>query len=136
MAFSPPSFRAPLQDPSAPPTPFRQPPSLSEDSYGVPIARASRDVIVKVKVKQSESLPGPKLEVEGFVGSLHLLISPQQLSMLLEMVTGISNKGTTVHAISYTKLSAHQQHHNCCILSECTDIISRSEDINIPKLPL
>lgn len=106
MAFSPP----------------RQPPSLSEDSYGVPIARASRDVIVKVKVKQSESLPGPKLEVEGFVGSLHLLISPQQLSMLLEMVTGISNKGTTVHEISYAKMSAHQLCNNCCIVSECTDI--------------
>ena len=66
----------------------------SEDSHGVPIAFASRDVTVKVKINQSETLPGPKLEVEGFVGSLHLLISPQQLSMLLEMATGIANKGT------------------------------------------
>ena len=66
----------------------------SEDSHGVPIAFASRDVTVKVKINQSETLPGPKLEVEGFIGSLHLLISPQQLSMLLEMATGIANKGT------------------------------------------
>ena len=49
---------------------------------------------MKVKINQSETLPGPKLEVEGFIGSLHLLISPQQLSMLLEMATGIANKGT------------------------------------------
>lgn len=60
----------------------------------MPIAFASRDVTVRVKINQSETLPGPKLEVEGFVGSLHLLLSPQQLSMLLEMATGIANKGT------------------------------------------
>ena len=85
--LSPPNFTGPPSFPSSQ-TPH------SEDSHGVPIAFASRDVTVRVKINQSETLPGPKLEVEGFVGSLYPLLLPQQLSMLLEMATGIANKGT------------------------------------------
>ena len=67
--------------------------SLDPELHGVPVAKASGQVIVRVKLKQNEAVGGPKLEVDGFLGSLHLLFSPQQLSMLLEMTSGILNEG-------------------------------------------
>ena len=66
---------------------------LNPNLHGVPIATASGQISVNVKIKQNESEPGPKLEVNGFLGSLHLLISPQQMSMLLDMATGITSQG-------------------------------------------
>ena len=48
---------------------------------------------MRVKIKQNESEPGPKLEVEAFLGSLHLLLSPQQLSILIDMATGVASQG-------------------------------------------
>ncbi len=61
--------------------------------HGVPIAMAGGRLSVKVKIKQSESEAGPKLEVDGYLSSLHMLLSPQQLAMLLEMATGLSSQG-------------------------------------------
>ena len=69
---------------------------LNPKVHGVPIATANGQLSVNVKIKQNESEPGPKLEVNGFLGSLHLLISPQQMSMLLEMATGITSQGMCV----------------------------------------
>ena len=66
---------------------------LDPELHGVPVAKASGQVTVRVKLKQNENVVGPKLEVDGFLGSLHLLFSPQQLSMLLEMSNGILNEG-------------------------------------------
>ena len=54
---------------------------------------AGGEVNVKVKICQSESLPGPKLEVEGAMGSIHLLLSPRQLHTLVEMASGIAAMG-------------------------------------------
>ena len=48
---------------------------------------------MRVKIKQNESEPGPKLEVEAFLGALHLLISPQQLSILIDMAAGMASQG-------------------------------------------
>ena len=66
---------------------------LDPELHGIPVAKASGQVTVRVKLKQNEAVAGPKLEVDGFLGSLHLLFSPQQLSMLLEMTSGILNEG-------------------------------------------
>ncbi|XP_055987729.1 autophagy-related protein 2 homolog A [Sorex fumeus] len=39
-----------------------------------------------VKLKQNEAFPGPKLEVAGQLGSLHLLLTPRQLQQLQELL--------------------------------------------------
>ncbi|XP_064403938.1 autophagy-related protein 2 homolog B-like isoform X2 [Halichondria panicea] len=61
--------------------------------HGVPIAMAGGRLSVKVKIKQSENESGPKLEVDGYLSSLHVLLSPQQLAMLLEMASGLTSQG-------------------------------------------
>ena len=66
---------------------------LDPEVHGIPIAKASGQVTVRVRLKQNEAVPGPKLEVDGFLGSLHLLFSPQQLNMLVEMTSGILSEG-------------------------------------------
>ncbi|XP_005384601.1 PREDICTED: autophagy-related protein 2 homolog A isoform X3 [Chinchilla lanigera] len=43
-----------------------------------------------VKLKQNEALPGPKLEVAGQLGSLHLLLTPRQLQQLQELLSAVS----------------------------------------------
>ena len=83
---------------------------LDPELHGVPVAKASGQVTVKVKLKQNETVPGPKLEVDGFLGSLHLLFSPQQLSMLIEMANGILSEGMYMYMYSV------------CILHACTRV--------------
>ena len=61
--------------------------------HGVPIAMAGGRLSVKVKIKQNENESGPKLEVDGYLSSLHVLLSPQQLAMLLEMASGLTSQG-------------------------------------------
>lgn len=63
---------------------------------GVPVAVAGGQLTLKVTVRQSEVDAAPKLEVEGFLGTLHLLLSPHQLSLLQEMVAGIAAQGSTL----------------------------------------
>uniref|UniRef100_G1TFT6 Autophagy related 2A n=1 Tax=Oryctolagus cuniculus TaxID=9986 RepID=G1TFT6_RABIT len=46
-----------------------------------------------VKLKQNEAFPGPKLEVAGQLGSLHLLLTPQQLQQLQELLSAVSLPG-------------------------------------------
>ncbi|XP_069848263.1 autophagy-related protein 2 homolog A-like isoform X1 [Dipodomys merriami] len=43
-----------------------------------------------VKLKQNEAFPGPKLEVAGQLGSLHLLLTPQRLQQLQDLLSAIS----------------------------------------------
>ncbi|KAB1251445.1 Autophagy-related protein 2-like protein A [Camelus dromedarius] len=43
-----------------------------------------------VKLKQNEAFPGPKLEVSGQLGSLHLLLTPRQLQQLQELLDAVS----------------------------------------------
>ncbi|CAO2584424.1 Autophagy-related protein 2 homolog A [Lemmus lemmus] len=43
-----------------------------------------------VKLKQNEAFPGPKLEVSGQLGSLHLLLTPCQLQQLQELLSAIN----------------------------------------------
>ncbi|XP_066504657.1 autophagy-related protein 2 homolog A [Hoplias malabaricus] len=42
-----------------------------------------------VKIKQNDMLPGPKLELDGKVGCLHLLLSPSQIINLTDLLTAL-----------------------------------------------
>ncbi|XP_053361603.1 autophagy-related protein 2 homolog A isoform X1 [Clarias gariepinus] len=42
-----------------------------------------------VKIKQNDMLPGPKLELDGKVGCLHLLLSPNQITNLTDLLTAL-----------------------------------------------
>ncbi|XP_050814796.1 autophagy-related protein 2 homolog A isoform X2 [Gopherus flavomarginatus] len=45
---------------------------------------------MRIKLKQNEAFPGPKLELDGKLGSLHLLVSPQQIFYLHDLLTALS----------------------------------------------
>ncbi|CAL9707012.1 unnamed protein product [Knipowitschia caucasica] len=42
-----------------------------------------------VKIKQNDMLPGPKLELEGKVGCVHLLLSPDQITHLTDLLAAL-----------------------------------------------
>ncbi|XP_062856469.1 autophagy-related protein 2 homolog A isoform X2 [Trichomycterus rosablanca] len=42
-----------------------------------------------VKIKQNDMLPGPKLELDGKLGCLHLLLSPSQIIHLTDLLTAL-----------------------------------------------
>ncbi|KAK2180611.1 hypothetical protein NP493_435g00000 [Ridgeia piscesae] len=48
---------------------------------------------VKLKIKQSEALHGPKLEVDGHFGAINVHLSPRQVHLLIEIVKGLSMPG-------------------------------------------
>ncbi|XP_036286351.1 autophagy-related protein 2 homolog A isoform X2 [Pipistrellus kuhlii] len=54
------------------------------------IGSCSGYVELTVKLKQNEAFPGPKLEVAGQVGFLHLLLTPRQLQQLQELLSAMS----------------------------------------------
>ena len=93
LTMSPPAFSTETYPTLTAKQPSTDSQDSTEDSQGVPVAMASGELSVRVKIKQSETLPGPKLEVEGVLGSLHFLLSPQQLQMLIEMASGIASIG-------------------------------------------
>jgi hypothetical protein len=56
---------------------------------GIPIASAAGDV--NVKIKMSEGV-GPKLEVDVLIGAVHVLLYPQQLHNLVELINDIASQ--------------------------------------------
>ncbi|KAF4091423.1 hypothetical protein AMELA_G00036730 [Ameiurus melas] len=42
-----------------------------------------------VKIKQNDMLPGPRLELDGKVGCLHLLLSPNQITNLTDLLNAL-----------------------------------------------
>ncbi|XP_040826774.1 autophagy-related protein 2 homolog A isoform X2 [Ochotona curzoniae] len=56
----------------------------------VQIGSCSGYMELVVKLKQNEAFPGPKLEVAGQLGCLHLLLTPQQLQQLQELLSAMS----------------------------------------------
>nr|XP_057915994.1 autophagy-related protein 2 homolog A isoform X2 [Doryrhamphus excisus] len=42
-----------------------------------------------VKIKQNDMLPGPKLELDGKVGCVHMLLSPAQISHLTDLLAAL-----------------------------------------------
>ena len=66
--------------------------SSSYCGSGVPIACANGEVDVRVKIKQSDAVTGPKLDVQVSLDSVHMLLYPQQLHSLSELITGIAKE--------------------------------------------
>ncbi|XP_028824130.1 autophagy-related protein 2 homolog A-like [Denticeps clupeoides] len=58
-------------------------------SHPLLIGSCSGFMETTVKIKQNDMLPGPKLEVEGKLGCLHLLLSPAQISDLTDLLEAL-----------------------------------------------
>ncbi|KAJ8282805.1 hypothetical protein COCON_G00053240 [Conger conger] len=71
----------PPADPSAAPVPPQHPPLIGS---------CSGFMETTVKIKQNDALPGPKLELDGKVGCLHLLLSPDQITRLMDLLSALS----------------------------------------------
>uniref|UniRef100_A0A3P9I7C6 Autophagy related 2A n=1 Tax=Oryzias latipes TaxID=8090 RepID=A0A3P9I7C6_ORYLA len=64
----------------APPCPPSQP---------LPIGSCSGFIEMTVKLKQNDMLPGPKLELDGKVGCIHMLLSPDQITHLTDLLAAL-----------------------------------------------
>uniref|UniRef100_A0A8C1GKX9 Autophagy related 2A n=1 Tax=Cyprinus carpio TaxID=7962 RepID=A0A8C1GKX9_CYPCA len=53
------------------------------------IGQCSGFIETTVKIKQNEMLPGPKFELDGKVGCLHLLLSPSQITHLTDLMSSL-----------------------------------------------
>ncbi|MED6278824.1 hypothetical protein CHARACLAT_027975, partial [Characodon lateralis] len=53
------------------------------------IGRCSGYIETTVKIKQNDMLPGPKLELDGKVGCVHLLLSPDQITHLSDLLAAL-----------------------------------------------
>ncbi|XP_029142482.1 autophagy-related protein 2 homolog A, partial [Protobothrops mucrosquamatus] len=45
---------------------------------------------MRIKLKQNEAFPGAKLELDGKIGSLHLLLAPQQIVHLADLLSSLN----------------------------------------------
>ncbi|XP_010597365.2 autophagy-related protein 2 homolog A isoform X1 [Loxodonta africana] len=66
------------------------PPQEEPPEPPLQIGSCSGYMELTVKLKQNEAFPGPKLEVAGQLGSLHLLLTPRQLQQLQELLGAMS----------------------------------------------
>ncbi|XP_020613758.1 autophagy-related protein 2 homolog A-like [Orbicella faveolata] len=46
---------------------------------------------IKLKLKQNVAVPGPKVDVECFLGTLNVFLSPKQVHLLVELCSGFSS---------------------------------------------
>uniref|UniRef100_A0A671XI79 Autophagy related 2A n=1 Tax=Sparus aurata TaxID=8175 RepID=A0A671XI79_SPAAU len=53
------------------------------------IGSCSGFIETTVKIKQNDMLPGPKLELDGKVGCVHMLLSPDQITHLTDLLSAI-----------------------------------------------
>uniref|UniRef100_A0A8D0D414 Autophagy related 2A n=1 Tax=Sander lucioperca TaxID=283035 RepID=A0A8D0D414_SANLU len=65
---------------TSPPCPASQP---------LLIGSCSGFIETTVKIKQNDMLPGPKLELDGKVGCVHLLLSPDQITHLTDLLAAL-----------------------------------------------
>ncbi|XP_030187884.1 autophagy-related protein 2 homolog A isoform X1 [Lynx canadensis] len=66
------------------------PPQEEPPKPPLQIGSCSGYMELTMKLKQNEAFPGPKLEVSGQLGSLHLLLTPRQLQRLQELFSAMS----------------------------------------------
>nr|QSV39518.1 autophagy associated protein [Locusta migratoria] len=64
--------------------------NLSVEPDPVLFAKLAGRQELRVKLKQAEGVPGPKVDLELTLGSLSLFISPRQFHVLLELLHGLS----------------------------------------------
>ncbi|KAM7389872.1 hypothetical protein PAMP_023820 [Pampus punctatissimus] len=53
------------------------------------IGRCSGFIETTVKIKQNDMLPGPKFELDGKVGCVHMLLSPDQITHLIDLLSAL-----------------------------------------------
>uniref|UniRef100_A0A671XK62 Autophagy related 2A n=1 Tax=Sparus aurata TaxID=8175 RepID=A0A671XK62_SPAAU len=53
------------------------------------IGSCSGFIETTVKIKQNDMLPGPKLELDGKVGCVHMLLSPDQITHLTDLLSAL-----------------------------------------------
>ncbi|KAE8285828.1 Autophagy-related protein 2-like protein A [Larimichthys crocea] len=53
------------------------------------IGNCSGFIETTVKIKQNDMLPGPKLELDGKVGCVHMLLSPDQITHLTDLLAAL-----------------------------------------------
>ncbi|MBN3300118.1 ATG2A protein, partial [Amia calva] len=53
------------------------------------IGSCSGFIEMSLKIKQNDALPGPKVELDGKLGCLHLLLSPGQIAHLSDLLTAL-----------------------------------------------
>uniref|UniRef100_A0A671XNC5 Autophagy related 2A n=1 Tax=Sparus aurata TaxID=8175 RepID=A0A671XNC5_SPAAU len=62
------------------------------------IGSCSGFIETTVKIKQNDMLPGPKLELDGKVGCVHMLLSPDQITHLTDLLSALCiDIGTLKH---------------------------------------
>uniref|UniRef100_M3ZLU5 Autophagy related 2A n=1 Tax=Xiphophorus maculatus TaxID=8083 RepID=M3ZLU5_XIPMA len=55
------------------------------------IGRCSGSIETTVKIKQNDMLPGPKLELDGRGGCVHMLLSPDQITHLADLLAALTS---------------------------------------------
>ncbi|XP_056625183.1 autophagy-related protein 2 homolog A [Triplophysa dalaica] len=75
-----------VDDASKPSQPLHHPQKPPEPLL---IGHCSGFIETTVKIKQNEMLPGPKFELDGKVGCLHLLLSPIQVTHLTDLLSAL-----------------------------------------------
>uniref|UniRef100_A0A8C8E0Y0 Autophagy related 2A n=1 Tax=Oryzias sinensis TaxID=183150 RepID=A0A8C8E0Y0_9TELE len=65
------------------------PPEDEHQNLPLPIGSCSGFIEMTVKLKQNDMLPGPKLELDGKVGCVHMLLSPDQITHLTDLLAAL-----------------------------------------------
>ncbi|XP_077993352.1 autophagy-related protein 2 homolog A-like [Glandiceps talaboti] len=65
------------------------PPKVVEHSEPIKIAGFAGRQEIQLKIKQNDGIPGPKVEIESYLGSINFFLSPNQVNLLQELVHGI-----------------------------------------------
>ncbi|ESO82945.1 hypothetical protein LOTGIDRAFT_197758 [Lottia gigantea] len=69
--------------------------TLVTNNQPIKIAVFTGKQVLKVKVKQNDSLSGPKMDVDCQIGAIHILLSPWQVHGLLYMLNNIDTQGSS-----------------------------------------
>uniref|UniRef100_A0A669CNR2 Autophagy related 2A n=1 Tax=Oreochromis niloticus TaxID=8128 RepID=A0A669CNR2_ORENI len=75
-------------------------PQVAPLSQPLLIGSCSGFIETTVKIKQNDMLPGPKLELDGKVGCVHMLLSPDQITHLTDLLAALCiDTGTEKQAV-------------------------------------
>ncbi|XP_074651009.1 autophagy-related protein 2 homolog B-like [Tubulanus polymorphus] len=70
------------------------PQAQQKDEDPIKVATLSGRQELKLKLKQKDSLPGPKLEIDCHLGAFNAFLSPKKVHILLDLANGLSSPGT------------------------------------------
>ncbi|XP_044125665.1 autophagy-related protein 2 homolog A [Bufo gargarizans] len=94
---------SPTPDPEIPPEPTKHtetdsaqppgaanPPTQPPTSPTLQIGSCSGCTELIIKLKQNDMFPGPKMEIDGKIGSLHMFMNPHQIANLQQLLDALS----------------------------------------------